>query len=147
MLGAAHGFEIPFVFGHFDLGRAGNVIFTDDNLAGREELSSQMMSYWVQFAASGDPGRGRDASLVPWQAWDPASGAPKFMLLDTRVGGGLRMSPDAVTEASVAATAATDPALLARDDRCTILRDVLEWSSAGVSPECADAAAGVARAE
>ena len=34
LLGAAHGFEIPFVFGHFDLGRQGNVIFTDENRAG-----------------------------------------------------------------------------------------------------------------
>ncbi|MFI5366418.1 MAG: carboxylesterase/lipase family protein [Candidatus Binatia bacterium] len=28
MLGAAHGLEIPFVFGHFDLGRQANVLFS-----------------------------------------------------------------------------------------------------------------------
>ena len=28
ILRAAHGFEIPFVFGHFDLGRQANVIFS-----------------------------------------------------------------------------------------------------------------------
>src|SRR4029450_1450992 len=44
MLGAAHAFEIPFVFGHFDLGREGNVIYTEDNKAGREALSKKMMS-------------------------------------------------------------------------------------------------------
>ena len=63
MLGACHGFEIPFVFGHFDLGRAGRMIYDDKNLAGREALAKAMMSYWAAFARDGDPGRGleRDA--------------------------------------------------------------------------------------
>jgi para-nitrobenzyl esterase len=47
MLGAAHGFEIPFVFGHWQLGREANVLFTDGNAAGRAELSRKMMSYWA----------------------------------------------------------------------------------------------------
>ena len=66
MLGAAHGFEIPFVFGHFDLGRAGNVIFTKENEPGRKALSAQMMSYWAEFAYTGAPGRGRDRQLPEW---------------------------------------------------------------------------------
>ena len=53
MLGAAHAFEIPFVFGHWDLGKQGNVIFTEANLAGREALSAQMMDWWAQFARTG----------------------------------------------------------------------------------------------
>ena len=61
MLGASHGFEIPFVFGHFDLGRAGNKIFTQENQAGRTALSNAMMSYWAAFARSGDPGAARRA--------------------------------------------------------------------------------------
>src|SRR4029453_10467588 len=68
MLGAAHAFEVPFVFGHFDLGRDGNVIFTEQNRPGREALSQQMMGYWAQFARTGDPGRGpRDTE----PAWPP----------------------------------------------------------------------------
>src|SRR4029434_6821820 len=67
MLGAAHAFEIPFVFGHFDLGREGNVIYTEDNKAGREALSKKMMSYWAQFARTGSPGRGRGRGFAQWE--------------------------------------------------------------------------------
>src|SRR5215510_12334194 len=63
MLGAAHALEVPFVFGHFVLGRESNVIFTEDNAPGREALAKKMMSYWAQFARSGAPGRGGDGTL------------------------------------------------------------------------------------
>jgi para-nitrobenzyl esterase len=38
MPGAGHGFEIPFVFGHWFLGPSADVVFTDDNAPGREAL-------------------------------------------------------------------------------------------------------------
>ena len=82
-LGAAHGFEIPFVFGHWDLGRQGNVIFSAANQAGREALSDQMMSYWANFARTGDPGRGRRGELPAWSAWDGRPQAHKYLILDT----------------------------------------------------------------
>jgi para-nitrobenzyl esterase len=136
MLGAAHGFEIPFVFGHFDLGEAGNIIFTKDNLPGREELSRAMMSYWVEFAATGDPGRGRDGSLPLWSAWDSADNAAKFVILDTTGAGGLRMAPGSVTQASVLETAEQDVRLSARDDRCDILGQIVQWSDVQLPTEC-----------
>ncbi len=136
MLGAAHGFEIPFVFGHFDLGKAGNVIFTEENLAGREELSRAMMSYWVQFATAGDPGRGREGTLPPWPAWQTEDQADKFMVLDTIAGGGLRMAPGSVTQPSVLARAEQDARLSAREDRCEILGRIVEWSELEVPNDC-----------
>jgi para-nitrobenzyl esterase len=136
MLGAAHGFEIPFVFGHFDLGEAGNVIFTDDNLHGREELSSAMMSYWAQFAATGNPGQGRDGSLPLWSNWSRGDEGTKFMILETTAGGGMRMSRDTVTQAEIVAAAEKDPFLEIRDDRCEILGRIVSWSDVAVPPEC-----------
>jgi len=136
MLGAAHGFEIPFVFGHFDLGEAGNIIFTEDNLPGREELSRAMMSYWVEFAATGDPGRGRDGSLPLWSSWKSADDAEKFVILDTTAAGGVRMALGSVTQASVLETAERDPDLSARDDRCEMLAGIVEWSDVEVPVEC-----------
>jgi len=136
MLGAAHGFEIPFVFGHFDLGEAGNIIFNEDNLEGRDELSRAMMSYWAQFAATGDPGRGRDGSLPEWSAWNSADDAVKFMVLDTTGGGGLRMAFGSVTQASVLAAAERDAALSAREDRCAILGQIVRWSDVALPIEC-----------
>jgi para-nitrobenzyl esterase len=128
MLGAAHGFEIPFVFGHFDLGREGNQIFTPQNAPGREALSAQMMSYWAQFAYAGAPGRGRGDDLLEWTAWDSAPGAPKFVVFDTPAGGGLRLSPDAVTQAGVLAAVDDDPRLPTQRDKCRIFRTLATWS-------------------
>jgi para-nitrobenzyl esterase len=63
MVGAAHLLDVPFVFGHFDLGDQGRILFTEENEAGRKELSSKMMSYWTAFAYDGAPGRGRGQPL------------------------------------------------------------------------------------
>ena len=104
MLGAAHGFEIPFVFGHFNLGREGNVIWTAQNEAGRRMLSTQMMAYWAEFAYRGAPGRGRTGLLPEWSAWNERSAqAPTYLVLDTPAGGGVRMVSGALTRAGVLA--------------------------------------------
>jgi para-nitrobenzyl esterase len=127
-LGASHAFEIPFVFGHWDLGPQGNVIYTEENRAAREALSGQLMSYWAQFAASGDPGRGRRGELVAWDAWDGRARGHKTMLLDTGAGGGLRMGSDPVTPASVLAAVEADARLESQRERCWVYRELVRWS-------------------
>jgi para-nitrobenzyl esterase len=139
MLGAAHGFEIPFVFGHYDLGKAGNVIFTRGNLEGREQLADAMMSYWTEFARTGDPGRGREGQLPRWDAWPPAGGTAEFMRLDVPSEGGLTMTPGFATESVVLARAVSDPALSARPDRCAILEQVAARSATSLPADCVDA--------
>jgi para-nitrobenzyl esterase len=125
MLGAAHGFEIPFVFGHYDLGPEGNVVFTDDNAPGREELSARMMSYWTEFARSGRPGRGRGGDLPEWTAWDGSDAeAPRLMVLDTEAGGGIRMSSERLTAESLIAQVESDPQLGSGQARCDVYREV-----------------------
>jgi len=142
MLGAGHGLEIPFVFGHYELGPEGNAIFSDDNLAGREELSDRMISYWSQFAATGRPGRGRDGTLVDWDPWNPAPKAPKFMVLDTEAGGGLRMSNEVVTPAAVLARVGTDPRLHTQRQRCEVYRELTRWSHGFTRDDYAQMEAG-----
>ena len=129
LLGAAHGFEIPFVFGHYDLGTAGNMIFTKDNEPGRLTLSAQMMSYWAEFAWNGSPGRGRDGRQPEWTAWDNSTPeSPKFIVLDTPADGGLRMAADSVTGPGVLAAVDADPRLPSQRDKCTIYRSLAQWS-------------------
>ena len=82
---------------------------TDRNRTGREALSDVMSSYWTQFAYTGDPGRGRDETLPPWHAWDPAEGGPKTMVFDTEHDGGVRMTSEPLTRASLLAKLAGDP--------------------------------------
>jgi len=126
-LGAAHGFEIPFVFGHWDLGSQGNVIYDEANRAGREALSEKMMSYWASFAWTGDPGRGRLRNLPAWSAWDGRSDTHKYMILDTEAGGGLRMGSEPVSIESVLAAVDADPRLATQRDRCFVYRELARW--------------------
>jgi para-nitrobenzyl esterase len=127
MLGAAHGTEIPFVFGHFDLGRQARALFSKGNEPGRLALSAQMMSYWAEFAYHGAPGRGRDGRQPQWLAWDgSAPTTPKFMVLDTPERGGARMtSTGSQTVASVVASVYEDPRLPTQRDKCTIIHDLM----------------------
>ena len=129
-LGAAHGFEIPFVFGHWDIGRQGNVIFAAANQAGREALSDQMMSYWANFARTGDPGRGRRGELPAWAAWDGRPQTHKYLILDTEAGGGVRMGSEPVTVESVLASVDADPRLATQRDRCFVYRELARWGGA-----------------
>jgi para-nitrobenzyl esterase len=129
MLGAAHGLEIPFVFGHFDLGKQANMMFTGDNEKGRQELSERMMSYWAEFAYTGDPGRGRDGDLPRWKAWDGSGPhAAKYMILDTEEGGGLRMSSRTYTVQKVVKQVDRDKRLRNQRDRCGVFREMARWS-------------------
>jgi len=130
LLGAAHGMEIPFVFHDFTGGFAR--LFTDANRAGREELADAMSSYWANFAWTGSPGRGRKGELPEWKPFDPADGADKQIVLDTRASGGIRMDPHRVTKASLLAQLAKDPRL---DDalRCDLFRGMVEHNAFAAS--------------
>lgn len=123
MLGAAHGFEIPFVFGHFDLGDAADILWTTENAPGRKKLSEQMISYWVNFARTGVPARGVEGDLPEWQP------GPSFLVLDTESGGGIRMSTDTVTEEDVFAAAEVDPRLGTPAQRCAFYDDLRRRSN------------------
>ncbi len=123
LLGAGHGMEVPFVFGHFEYGDVSHLIFTEKNAAGREALSAAMMSYWTEFAASGDPGRGMSSGLPHWEPWSEASAdAPRFMILDTEKDGGLRMSQTPVTRDRIVEELAQDAIFVSTDERCQLLR-------------------------
>jgi para-nitrobenzyl esterase len=125
--GAAHGFEIPFVFGHFDLGRLARFLWSEDSLPGRRTLSAAMMSYWAQFAASGDPGRGRAGDLPRWEPW--SAGSPegaRFIVLDTPEGGGIRMSPETVSVEGLIARIEADANFEDARERCELLASLVE---------------------
>jgi para-nitrobenzyl esterase len=104
--GAAHGMEIPFVFGNFGGGFFGNMF---DNSPNMEGLSDSMMSYWAEFAVNGDPGQGRDGSEVHWQAW--GENGVRSLILDTVDDRGIRMEDEVVTIAGLKAELAADPDL------------------------------------
>jgi len=110
IFGAAHGFEIPFVLGNWDLRFLERAVVGEENRSGRLALSEAMMSYWVEHADRGTPGRGKDGALPEWGAWSEAGqDAPAFLVLDSERDGGIRMSGDIETRGRVFADLAADP--------------------------------------
>jgi len=81
VIGAAHGLELPFVFGNFlsDRDSALRFAWTQANQAGRINLSKRMMSYWANFARGGNP---NGDNLPEWKGW------PQTMRLDTKENAG-----------------------------------------------------------
>jgi para-nitrobenzyl esterase len=116
-LGAAHGLEIAFVFGRFD-GAALTLGDIYGDSPGRDALSDSMMSYWTEFAVSGDPGTGRDGEEVPWLAW--GVDGQRSILLDTAEDGGIRMMDEEVTIANIKAELAADGSISDPKERCRL---------------------------
>lgn len=65
--GAAHLFDLPFVFGNFGPSLMANIMNTNANRPGRLELSDAMMRSIGTFARRGDPNN--DALGVYWPVW------------------------------------------------------------------------------
>jgi len=128
MLGAGHGLEIPFVFGHFDLGRRANLIFTDENQPGREQLSERMMGYWAEFARRGKPGRGGAVHAPEWAPFAAQQDAPSFMVFDTDASGGVRLQRGATSLDGVVQRVRESKKLVSPRQRCRVLRELARTS-------------------
>lgn len=123
-LGAAHGLEIPFVFGDFEGGFAALGDFFSAS-PGRDALSSSMQSYWTEFALNGDPAGGRDGNETPWLAW--GTDGLRSIILDTVEGGGIRMTADEVSIESIKAALAADSAITDARERCRLYATNFGW--------------------
>jgi para-nitrobenzyl esterase len=124
MLGAGHGLEIPFVFGHFVLGRQSRVLFPEQTKATREQLAHQMMGYWAAFARNGRPGQGRGGAMPEWKPFGAGEGAPSFMVFDTAKGGGVRLAHGRVDMKTVVASVLADARLHDSEARCAVLHEL-----------------------
>lgn len=120
IIGAAHGLEIPFVFGHFDLGDRSELLFTDRNAPARLDLSARMMAYWAEFARRGDPGDGGKTDSPRWEPWRAADAEARYLILDTPAGGGIRHAGDRVTREAIVAMMEAEPLSVA--ERCALFR-------------------------
>ncbi len=119
LLGAAHALEIPFGFGRLRFLMFTPVLFSDDHRELDLKLVRAMTSYWTNFAATGDPARGRDDELPAWKPWS-LDGDDRFILLDTEDDGGLRMSADSVDRRAVIERVAADARFESAEERCPI---------------------------
>jgi para-nitrobenzyl esterase len=80
--GAAHAFDLPFIFGNFGPSLFSNVVNSTANRPGRQALSSAMMASVAAFARNGDPNNAAlGTTWAPWPAklvFDATQTQPKI---------------------------------------------------------------------
>lgn len=118
LLGAAHAFELPFVFGNFQTGVLTDLIASEDNAEGRLALSERMMAYWAAFARDFAPNQGADGKGVVWEPFNPKSNHT-FLHLDTGEEG-IRMSDALLTFDGLVQQLAEDERIEDSQVRCEI---------------------------
>lgn len=128
-VGAAHAYDIPFVFGQFRGNPLPRYFLTKENAPGREALSSTMRKYWAAFAHTGTPGTGITGDQPQWQNWTPDT-QKETMFLDTPADGGPKMAHARVSANKIKASFDTDPSL---DDfgKCAVANFLVaaaEWT-------------------
>jgi para-nitrobenzyl esterase len=82
--GACHALEIPFFQGNADVEEIPGLIFkgsTKQNQPGRKALTSAIVSYFGQFARTGNPNKA-GSGLPEWKPWSNHVGGPKAIILD-----------------------------------------------------------------
>ena len=121
LVGAGHAMEIPFVFGWLSLGPATSLVFDPDKAETDQALSDAMMSYWTEFAYSGNPARGREGTLEVWPAWSNEPDGVKMLILDSQNDGGIRASSENVTWQSLLADSRADSRLSETRDWCEVM--------------------------
>jgi para-nitrobenzyl esterase len=129
-MGAAHGMEIPFVFNNFSGNNVlGTSLYRKDKIVGRDALSRSMMSYWAEFAYTGNPGRGRDGQEVEWKPWDNSSEqSEKFMVFDTPEDQGIRMVSEDITLEDIKARFLADESFETPEDYCRMYVELFRFS-------------------
>ncbi len=83
-IGAGHALDLPFIFGTFiqDKSSLTSFAWSEANRTGREKLSAAMMSYYAQFARTGNPNNPA-AGFPEWTPWSNVKGQPKRLIFDS----------------------------------------------------------------
>lgn len=126
LMGAAHAFELGFVFGDFTSGFDIPGLFNEDNAEGRIALSQQMMAYWGHFAHHGEPGRGKNQQGLRWLPW--SLDGEKVIVFDTEQDGGIRMSAEQVTVARLKRDLSTARDALGQQQVCKLYAELFLYS-------------------
>ena len=81
------------------------------------KLSDHMISYWTQFAYTGDPGMGRDSTSPEWKPW---SEEDTYIVLDSDRGQNISMRNNIVSWESLVQDLTLDTRL-SNKEKCEIL--------------------------
>lgn len=123
VIGAGHGLEIPFVFGGFKSDFNLDLVFDSANQHRRQLLSDAMMSYWTNFAYTGNPSTGRNNELPEWTSWNNENKANKFMVLDAGENA-IHMSNHDLYEHELKARLENDASISENAERCELYKSL-----------------------
>lgn len=129
LLGAAHGLEINFAFADIE----GSIVdllpvllYNKGNLDSRTYLADNMSSYWFQFAATGNPGKGAgDLAPAQWLPWSTQPDSEKMIILDSESDGGIRMSNDELTADILRDELQAETGFPEPEQKCKVYLDVI----------------------
>ena len=76
-----------------------------------------MMSYWAEFAYTGNPGAGRDGKDVRWLPWDPDG--LKTIVFDTQPPG-IHMSSEVITAENLKQRLLADTSITDQKEYCSL---------------------------
>lgn len=125
ILGASHGFEIPFVLGDFGFGgEMADYLFTESNRTGREELSKKMRAFWASFARTGRPEISSNNVQSEWSEWKTSKDDSKYIVFDTPEDGGLRMTSETHHIDRLLKRVRSDDRLVNQRQRCVVYRSL-----------------------
>ena len=134
LYGAAHALEIIFVMGGaLDNNIVRTFIVGKDAFPAAKKLSEQIMSYWGEFAYTGNPGKGRKQDLPEWKSWSLGN-EEKYIVFDSENDKGIFMSKDEYTGENILSKLLIDDRLHMQD-KCETLFGISYSDGSGFSEE------------
>ena len=121
LFGAAHAFEIPFVFGGIGLGPLGKILDSTPHPEDRVTISKAMMRYWANFARNGNPNESA-SDLPTWHVWQEQE---QFIVFDAARDSGIRMSESSTTPEALVARLLKDTSFENAGQRCDLYEQLL----------------------
>jgi para-nitrobenzyl esterase len=108
-LGATHGLDVAFVFGHCDIGPEYIQLALINPACSHsyEQLAGSVMAYWAQFAWAGTPNGGQEPQ-PHWSSWCGPAHCEK-LVLDAAERGGIRMAHAPASKPEILKQLQNDP--------------------------------------
>lgn len=133
LLGAAHGAELPFVFGRLKQKNNQHAPPGFEDIHARH-LSQSIMSYWAEFAYSGAPRKGRKGELPQWRIFRYDGNVGEKLLFDVPDGGGIRMDNSYFTKEEVLRRLTRGTELDSLEARCRLYQKIIHQPITRIVP-------------
>jgi para-nitrobenzyl esterase len=122
LLGAHHAADLPYVFGTWS--EYLDFFHPQSMRDERDFLSESMMSYWAEFAYTGNPGMGKLGEQVTWPAWSNDPDVDRLLVLDHESDQGIFASSESITLEELKSAMRADTSFGTDEEFCRAWREV-----------------------